>query len=299
MEKRDPMALMKEAEAKLNPSWWTKMTSGGRNNEEAAELFTKAGNIFRKDKDWEKAAEAYVKAAKSYLQAQSQHEAAGALVQASTCYRQTNTRDAIRVLGEAVDLYSDAGRFSMAGKHQKEIAEMYEAEHDLENAMHNFQLAADTFAGESNDSANARSCLLKVATYAAELEDYAKAVEIFEKVASSSLEGLSKWSVKDYFLKAGLCRLATRDLVAMRQALEKYKDMHMSFHRDRECKFLEDLTTACENFDAEAFTNIVVDYDNISPLDNWKTGILAKIKRGLQNEEEGKDDDEDGTLDLK
>lgn len=52
---------------------------------------------------------------------------------------------------------------------------------------------------------------LKVADLAALKADYYKAIENFEKVAKSSLNNhLMKWSVKDYFLKAGMCHLATK-----------------------------------------------------------------------------------------
>jgi hypothetical protein len=52
---------------------------------------------------------------------------------------------------------------------------------------------------------------LKVADLAALKGDYYKAIENFERVARSSVNNhLMKWSVKDYFLKAGMCHLATK-----------------------------------------------------------------------------------------
>ena len=51
---------------------------------------------------------------------------------------------------------------------------------------------------------------LKVADLAALQADYYKSIENYEKVAKSSVSNnLMKWSVKDYFLKAGMCHLAT------------------------------------------------------------------------------------------
>ena len=51
---------------------------------------------------------------------------------------------------------------------------------------------------------------MKVADLAGEAEDYYKAIEHYERVAKSSVSNnLMKWSVKDYFLKAGICHLAT------------------------------------------------------------------------------------------
>jgi alpha-soluble NSF attachment protein len=48
-----------------------------------------------------------------------------------------------------------------------------------------------------------------VASLAAELEQYDRAVELYEQVASHSVDvSLLKYSVKDYLLNAGLCKLA-------------------------------------------------------------------------------------------
>lgn len=78
---------------------------------------------------------------------------------------------------------------------------------DYENAIEAFQKSADLYEGE-NSTSSANGCLLKVAQYSAQLERYDKAIEIFEKVAKASVDNnLLKWSVKDYFLKAGLCYL--------------------------------------------------------------------------------------------
>lgn len=51
-------------------------------------------------------------------------------------------------------------------------------------------------------------CLLKVAHFAAQLEQYENAIDKFEAVASASVDNqLTKWSLKEYFLKAVLCHL--------------------------------------------------------------------------------------------
>lgn len=295
--------MMAEAEQKLNPGWWTKMTSGGVRYDEAGEIFVKAGNLYKKDKLFDDAINAFVKAANAFLQGRDLHDAASAYVNAANCAKQQNPTSAVDFLQKAIDIYTEDGKYSQAGRHQKEIAEIFEAEKDTENALKAYQLAADTFETENNETANTRACLLKVAHFAAEAQDYQKAIEIFEKVAQASLEGLGKWSVKEYLLKAGLCKLAAGDMVSMHQSLDRYRDMLYTFARDRECKFLEDLLAACENFDVEAFTRAVVEYDSITPIDAWKTSILSRIKKGLQSggdlgttDEEG---GEDGVIDLK
>lgn len=53
-------------------------------------------------------------------------------------------------------------------------------------------------------------CTLKAAHLAAVLGQYDNAIEKFESVAAASVDNqLTKWSVKEYFLKAGLCHLCT------------------------------------------------------------------------------------------
>jgi alpha-soluble NSF attachment protein len=53
-------------------------------------------------------------------------------------------------------------------------------------------------------------CTLKAAHLAAILGQYDNAIEKFESVAAASVDNqLTKWSVKEYFLKAGLCHLCT------------------------------------------------------------------------------------------
>lgn len=60
--------------------------------------------------------------------------------------------------------------------------------------------------------------------------------------------------------------------------------MDVSFVGTREYQFLQDIFTAVENGDVEAFTNKVVDFDQLSKLDNWKTTILLRIKKGIQEQ---------------
>lgn len=96
-----------------------------------------------------------------------------------------------------------------------------------------------------------------------------------------------KWSVKDYFLKAGLCHLATGDMVSINRALEKYRDMDPTFPSTREHQLLVDLTAAVEGGDAEAYADKLFQYDQMSKLDKWKTTILLKIKNSIQ--EQGED----------
>lgn len=72
----------------------------------------------------------------------------------------------------------------MAAKHHQTIAEVYENEAtDLERAVQHYEQAADYFKGEESH-ASANKCMLKVAQYAAQLENYDKAIKIYEQVGN-------------------------------------------------------------------------------------------------------------------
>lgn len=90
--------------------------------------------------------------------------------------------EAVKCLLKVIEIYTDMGRFTMAAKQHQSIAEMYETEFvDYERAIHHYQQAADYYKGEES-KASANKCMLKVAQYSAQLENYPKAIEIYEEV---------------------------------------------------------------------------------------------------------------------
>jgi len=66
--------------------------------------------------------------------------------------------------------------------------------------------------------------------------------------------------------------------------MQKYCSQDVTFSSTREAKFINVLIEAVEGGDVEAFTAAVVEFDQVTKLDNWKTNILLKIKRSFQEE---------------
>ncbi|KAH7373112.1 hypothetical protein KP509_17G037800 [Ceratopteris richardii] len=180
-------------------------------------------------------------------------------------------------------MFMEIGRLSMAAKYFKEIAETYEKEEAFAESMDFYEKAAELYEGEDSTS-QASQCKLKVAQFAAVLEQYSKAIEIFETVASQSMNNnLTRYSVKGYLLNAGLCHLVGCDSIAISNALEKYQEMDPSFSNSRECKLLMDLAASIEEEDVDKFTDAVKEFDSMTRLDQWKTTILLKAKNALKN----------------
>jgi alpha-soluble NSF attachment protein len=90
-----------------------------------------------------------------------------------------------------------------------------------------------------------------------------------------------------YLFKAGLCQLATNDMVAAKRAInERYPEMDNSFPQQREYMFLGHLLECVENSDPEKFSQAAFDFDQVQKLDKFKTDILLRIKQNIEKADE-------------
>ena len=191
------------------------------------------------------------------------------------------------MLQTAIAHYTSKGNFRRAATHQQNLAEAYEIElGDQQKALQAYNTAAEWYESD-NAEALANKLFLKVADLAALEGDYQTAIAKFEAVAKSSLNNnLMKWSVKDYFLKGGICHLASQDLVATTRSLDMYRDLDPSFGGTREHMLLTDLVAAVQEGDQEAFADKLFQYDQLSKLDKWKTTLLLRVKGAIEKDEE-------------
>lgn len=250
-------------------------------------MYVQAANVFRIQKDGRAAGQAFEKAAAAQQKCDSKDEAANTLVEAFKSYKQTDPEDAVRVLKQSIQLFTLRGQFRRAANYQMDLGGIYEKE--LNNPSE--AIAAYDTAGEwyfqDQAEALANKAFLKVADLAALSGNYEKAINRFDHVAKASLNNnLTKWSLKDYFLKAGLCRLAEQDTVAAENAVSQYIDWEPSFATTRECLLLQDVITCVKDGDPEALSTKLFEYDQFSKLDNWKATILLKIKNDIVNQED-------------
>ncbi|KAG8938667.1 vesicular-fusion protein S17 [Tulasnella sp. 424] len=192
---------------------------------------------------------------------------------------------AAAALGQTVDLLQKLGRFRQAADREKEIGQIYWQEnHDVGKAAEAYLRAADWYSQE-DAKATASSCKKDTADLLVELDRGHEAIKLYDEVAQYSLGSqLTKYSVKEYWLRAGLCALAAQDAVSARRKFDDYSKADLTFPSTREARFLLALIEAVERGDQEAFTGAVYEYDQVTKLDNWKTQLLLKIKKGIQDE---------------
>ncbi|KAI3819979.1 hypothetical protein L1987_13834 [Smallanthus sonchifolius] len=96
------------------------------------------------------------------------HEAAEAYANAGRSYKRTNTKECIACLEQALNVFMEIGRLSMYEKYCKEIAELYEQEQNLEQAITYYDRAVDLFEDEEATT-YANQCKQKIAQFSAQL----------------------------------------------------------------------------------------------------------------------------------
>jgi len=277
-------ALIAKAEKKASSSsgWFSTQSTKW---EEAGDLYQQAANAFKLEKTFQDAGDAFAKEAECREKCGETSEASNAFWNAAKAYKQTQRSDlAIQALGLTVTHLTKAGRFRQAADREKEIGQIYIQEGNMSKACESYERAAEWYSQE-DAHATANACYKDAADLYAQLEAYPQAINLYDKVAEHSLgSALTKYSVKEYWLRASLCALANRDTVTARRNMARYTNLDNGFANTREAKFVNSIIGAVENVDLQEFTNACGDFDQVTHLDNWKTAILLKIKKTIDEE---------------
>lgn len=161
------------------------------------------------------------------------------------------------------------------------MAEICEVDlQDTEQAMACYEKAVDYYQGEEFNS-QAQPCQLKVAQFAANRENYAKAIDIFEQVANRCAKNpMLKSGAKEYFFKAALCHLLVDPLNA-EQAMARYTDTFPPVQDTREFKLMTKVLASVQATDVDALSDALANYDQVARLEPWATSMFLRLKRGL------------------
>lgn len=156
--------LISKAEKKLKPGFFEKMFSSKESRlEEALDLYEKAATMFKLQKKWFEAGECYEKCSQIEEELGSDN-AAGHYHDASHCFNFVDKQRAAENLNKCLKVYEKLGRFQMAGKTQKQMAEEFEADFSYEQAIQAYKRAAEYFSMENlNSKSYENGCLLKQA----------------------------------------------------------------------------------------------------------------------------------------
>jgi len=305
-------AYVAEAEKTLSKSktaWFS--SSKEKKVEDAAELYEQAANAYKVGGLNHEAGDCYKRAAELHRdKLTNPNEASKDFSNAASAYKKSSPADAISAYRSAIVLLTDMGRITNAAKLSKECGELYENEgiegdgddagkSSVVLAIEMYEQASELFGMEDAKSQSSQ-CLAKVAELcSAELDppDLIRACRIYEDLGRRCLDSnLLKYNAKGYFLQSTLCHLANGDAVGASQALDRYDTLDYTFAEAREGKFARQLVECVEGYDPEGFGTACFEFDRISKLDPWKTSMLVKVKRQIDDGEDGGEDG--GDVDL-
>ncbi|PWI64279.1 hypothetical protein PCL_11311 [Purpureocillium lilacinum] len=305
---QDPQTLLQKAEKSLQGMgffWFRK-----RQYENAALLYLQAATAYTLQYQHLHAGMAYEKAAEihsNYLN--NPDDAISYRIKAFNVLKETDLHAAVRNMTVVVERYCEKGDFNRAARHLEQLGHVHETQsRDRKAAMELYEGAANLY-----EKANMRGCAsaklgnfvhtfvnqggsryagrpwLKVADIAALEGDYHKAIALYKAAAVEAIDSfLMTVGVREYLFKAGICYLATGDIVAARRALVDFRKMDSAFATQPELALLSKLVNAMENREQETFTHLVEEFGKAHSLDDWKITLLQVAENavfGLDDED--------------
>ena len=287
----NPDEMVRKARSKLAPGFFAKMFSSKESREdEAAELFKSAANIYKIRKDWKKAGDTYEEIARLEEQ-QGSNSAYVAYQDAARCYSFIDKTKSNQCLDRAIESCVKTGKYMQAGKTAKDIANELEENLDYANAIDKYKKAAEYFSMETqNTKSMQQQCLLKVADLMCvsnHKDMFSEAPKIYEKIGMQYLTTpLLKSSAKDMFFKNVVCYVAKKDEVTAEVNLKKYLLEDPTFDDTRESKFLKEIIKCItEPYDVEGFRKAVQNYKTMRELDKWKINMFALAIKNIEKED--------------
>lgn len=162
-KEKEAYDLIKKADVKLKPGFLGGLFSSKSSRlEDSLDYLEKAANIFKLIKKWDDAGKTMERCGD--IETELEQDAANYYLQAAHCYSFTDKEKSIANQRKALDIYIKKGKFQQAGKIEKELAEKFEEEQDLERAAESYKRSAEYFSMESlNSKSYEQSSKLKYA----------------------------------------------------------------------------------------------------------------------------------------
>lgn len=231
------------------------------------------------------AGKAFESAAECQLKSESPDEAANTLVEAFKAYKLESPQEAVKCLEKAIGMFVQKGQFRRSANFKTDLGELYENElQDVQKAIDSYEDACEWYRGDSA-TALSNKCALKAADLYCDdsIKNYTKAATTYERIAKESLNNnLAKWSLKEYFLKAILCRLAdSNDYASANAVLQRFLQWDPSFQTTKEYELSSKLIEAVREGSADDIAIASKNFDKFSRLDGMKIRILNTIKNNV------------------
>jgi alpha-soluble NSF attachment protein len=261
------MELFLEAQKESKRSVWP-LFGGGPDYDKVAELYTKAANKYKANKQWSDAANAYLLASEANIKANHIYQSITSYINAASVLENIDYLDAIDAYRKCITMYIDNGKFIDAAKTYKLIAELYQNNESFHLAIESYSSAIELYNGE-NTPISANICMDKMAQCAIHTSQYAKAAKIYDELVNKS--NTNSFMTNDLYLMIILCHLANNDMISAEPYIDNFTN------NDHQFKFIRKIMESITNFDITQFRNTVTNYDKCFRLNHVKVSLLNNI----------------------
>lgn len=174
----------------------------------AAPYFEQAAIKYQQGQDWMNAGKCYEMMAECSIKMKDYTKAAQELAKAGSCHAHYSSQELVRCYTKAVTLFCENGKFIMAAKLQREIAESLDDLGEFEEAAKQYQKAAQYYEAE-NAFPNALKCYESQANCLITAKKYKEAFQVFQNniIDGEFDANLIRVNINDYIFRALLCYL--------------------------------------------------------------------------------------------
>lgn len=280
--------LIKKADSKINTGFFGSLFSSKSSRlEEALDLLEKAAHIFKLVQKWSEAGNTFERCGN--IEQELSADAAKYYIEASHCFSFVDSDKSLAAKNKALEFYVQHGRFQLAGKIMKEMAEKLQEEKKFDAAAKAYKKSAEYYSMESmNSKSYQQEVLIKYADLVCssieedkkmDSELFKEVFNIYEKIAFSYLNiPLLKSGAKDYFFKAACTHLAFgNDYSKFENKYKEYLSEDPTMIDSREDVFLKKVIEALKTRDAKLFEEAESYYKKYSDLDKWRITVFRRI----------------------
>ena len=178
-------------------------------HDDAANMFYRSHISYKASGRFREAADSLILCAKMYEHQRMFLEAGTLYTESSALYDKVDKGECVRTLRKAISIYCDAGKFDIAARMERKVANMhFESKHWEEAAFH-YRKAANFLAGEQLlDQSDL--CLSKASRCFQELGELDKVRELEEMICHGCVQSnLRRFNGRDHLFTAILTLLAT------------------------------------------------------------------------------------------
>lgn len=173
--------------------------------DDAAMYFYKSSISYRICGKWREGAEVLKRCAEMHEQLKLYLEAATLYTEVAEIFMKVDKGEAVATTRKAISIYCDAGRFDIAGRMERKIADMHFMNKHWEEAAFHYKKCANFLSGEQLlDQSDA--CLEAAAVAMMELKELDEARNLWELIASGCVQSnLRRFQARDALFMGVLC----------------------------------------------------------------------------------------------